>query len=961
MQPERTGDNPPQPPAPGGLVGRDQELALLTRFVDQSATDSGMLLFVGEPGVGKTALLRAAAQQAVSAGVRVLHAGGSEFNTAVSFGGLITAVMPLIDRPTVALGSALSVALGLTDGPPPQQTAVCQAVLALLRSVAVPEPVLLVVDDLQWLDSYSAGVLRFLVPRLASSRVGIVAASRSPAPGLLGQVGVTHHQLGPLDVEASEALLCSRFPALAPRVRRRLLDEAEGNPLALLELPLALTGYRRAALQHLPAVLPLGERLRAVFASRVNKLPPAARDLLLLAALDGTGDLRVLRAVGGAPMLDDLAPAEREQLVRVDDDLQRLTFRHPLTRSAVVELSTAAQRRRAHRALAEVVADQPARLARHLAAATDQPDDQVAATLESCARLMLRRGDATGAAAALTRAASLSADPDERNRRLGEAAYVGGYMTLQFEAMPQLLQQTRSADFHPAGALHAAAGAAYMMLNSGDDIDSIHRMLVTAIEVHGGSDNASRHALIIAVTTLLVTSLYGGRAEQFELYQTALARLAPDIPSQLRLLTALHGDPARCEASLLQELKAAIKTLPYETDPEHILTICSAAVYVDRLAECREPLRRLTRSEHDDRSAIHPLAARMMLWVDAFASGRWDEADTLAAEGLAQCEATGSAIYATTFDYYQALLAAVRGEHDKTQAITTKLIGWTIPRDARLVQVWAWHARAVAALAKGDFEDAYQNLAAISPAGTFPPYEATALWVGMDLVEAAIGTNRRSAARAHVAAMHANDFPAVSARLALVTYGSAAMATAAADEAIHLFDRALAVSGADRWPFDYARVQLAYGQRLHQIRASREARIPLQAALDTFDRLAAHPWVTRTAKQLRAAGAPTTAKNTATAAVLTAQELEIANLAATGLTNKQIGQQLHLSPRTVSTHLYRLFPKLGITTRAALRDALTNNSNLIDHATPDDDQQGSRSETAIASATSQLTTRLDVE
>lgn len=946
---ERTGEGLAWLLAPDTLVGRDQELSLLTRFVDQSATDGGMLLLIGEPGVGKTALLRAAAQQAVTAGARVLHAAGSEFDISASLGGLVTAVMPLIDQQTVTLDPVLSIALGLADGPPPQPAAVSQAMLALLRSIAATEPVLVIVDDLQWLDPYSAGVLRFLVPRLAGSRVGILAASRSPALGLLGQAGVAHHQLAPLDPQASDALLRSRFPTLAARVRQRLLDEAEGNPLALLELPPALTGYQRAALQELPAVLPLSERLRAVFASRVSKLPPTARDLLLLAALDDTGDLQVLRAAVGAPILDDLAPAERERLVRVDDDLQRLTFRHPLTRSAVVELSTAAQRRRAHRALADVLTDQPARLTRHLAAATDQPDEQVAATLEACAHVLRRRGDATGAAAALTRAASLSSDPDDRTRRLGEAAYVGGYMTLQFDIVPQLLEQTRSAHFHSAGALHAVAGAAYMMLNGGDDLDSVHRMLVTAIEVHGGTDSASRQALISAVSTLFVTCLYAGRAELFEPLHTALARLGPGIPgSTLRLAAALHFDPARSDGTMLQELDAAIKALQGEADPEHILTICTAAAYVDRLPECREPLRRLIRSENEGRSVVHPLGARMLLWMDAFASGRWDEADTLAAEGLATCEAAGSAIYATTFNYEQAHLAAARGEHHEAQAITTKLISWAVPRGSRLVQVWSWYARAVAALGRGEFEEAYQNLIAISPAGTYPAYEGTALLAGMDLVEAAIRTDRPSAARAHVAAMYANDLPAISPRLALVTYGSAAMAAAADDDARHLFDQALAVPGADRWPFDYARVQLAYGERLHQTHASREARGLLQAALATFDRLGAHPWVARSSRQLRAAGAPTTSigtsigtsTGTGRAAALTAQELEIASLAAGGLTNKQIGQRLHLSPRTVSTHLYRLFPKLGVTTRAALRDALTDNPGPANHDTPNGDQQG---------------------
>src|SRR6185295_3233959 len=229
----------------------------------------------------------------------------------------------------------------------------------------------------------SGDVLRFVARRVPGSRIGVLAASRPPAPGHLGLDGVPSHHLAALDPAASDALLRARFPALPPRVRQRLLDEAAGNPLALLELPSALSGRELSSVQELPDVLPLSERLQAIFAARVTQLPTATQDLLLLAALDATGDLHVLRAAAGVPVLDDLAPAERERIVYVDVGQHRVTFRHPLTRSAV--------------------AGQPEHQARHLAAGTDQPDEGIATRLEQCARHMAHRGNATGAIAALTR------------------------------------------------------------------------------------------------------------------------------------------------------------------------------------------------------------------------------------------------------------------------------------------------------------------------------------------------------------------------------------------------------------------------------------------------------------------------------------------------------------------------------------------------------------------------------
>jgi DNA-binding CsgD family transcriptional regulator len=914
------------------LVGRGPELVVLGDFLTRSAADGGALLLTGEPGVGKTALLQAAAARAAQADTRVLQTAGSAVEM-ISFSGLTQVVMPLLaydDCLSADQREAVSVALGLADGRPPQPAAISQAVLALLRAVARQVPILIVVDDLQWLDLFSGDVLRFVARRVPGSRIGVLAASRPPAPGHLGLDGVPSHHLAALDPVASDVLLRARFPALPPRVRHRLLDEAAGNPLALLELPSALSGRELASVQELPDVLPLSERLQAIFAARVTQLPPATQDLLLLAALDATGDLHVLRAAAGVPVLDDLAPAERERIIYVDVEQHRVTFRHPLTRSAVAGLSTATSRCHAHEALARALADQPEHQARHLAAATDQPDEGIATRLEQCARHMAHRGNATGAIAALTRAADLSPGAGDRRRRLAEAAYIGSDLTWQLPA--SITPPGRAPDAEPeaAGALHLAAAAAAAAVTTGSqDIDTIHRHLLAAMEAHSGSGDPADDGMAAAVTTLTTVCLFGGRAELWDPCRAALARLGSATPRGVRLQAGLQGNPAHEALPLLPALDAAIASLHRETDQDELLRIPAAAVFVDRVGACRDILRRQVAGGPETTTA-RATVAKMYLWTDAFAAGRWDEAQQLADDCLAACLASGGAVYAQIAKYHTAILAGVHGDQEKVDALAGELADWATSHGTRQAHTFAWHAKPLAATGRGDFEIAYQKAAAISPAGTFAPYEPLALWACPDLVEGAVATGRRAAARAHADAMNRHRLADISPRLALITSSCAAMAADDDHEAARLFDRALSVPAADRWVFDYARVQLAYAQRLRRIRESREARRHLlRAALGTFDTIGARPWADRAARELRAVGPGRTSPaggDVTGPGALTHHELKVAQLAAAGYTNKQIGEHLHLSPRTVSTHLYRIFPKLGITTRAALRDALTRDA-----------------------------------
>jgi hypothetical protein len=487
------------PGQPGSLLGRNEELALLEDFLARAAAQGEALLIEGDPGIGKTALLRAAVARAVAAGTRVVKAEGAEFEMMSVFSGLSQILIPLSAGLEVLLPAhrkALAVVLGLAEGAAPKPGQVAHAVLNLVREMAAGQPLLLVVDDLQWMDRYSAEVLSFAARRLGGSRVGFLAAARTGELGGFRLASMTRHELAALDSQAALALLRKRFPALAPWASQRVLDEAQGNPLALLELPPVLTGSQQAAGQALPSVLPLPDRLQTLFTARLSALPEATCQVLLLAALAGTGDLALLDTVVGSRLLGDLAPAERVGLVRVDDTSRQLVFRHPLTRSAVVGMSTAAERRAAHWRLADALAAQPDRACRHLAAAALGPDEDVAAALEDSARRILRRGDTVDAAILLAQAADLTLDQGRRSDRLAEAAFIDGTMGWQMDRVPVLLAKARQAPLGAGAELHAVAADAYVMLNGDGDVDTAHQHVVAAIEALGGAFDAGDRPLV---------------------------------------------------------------------------------------------------------------------------------------------------------------------------------------------------------------------------------------------------------------------------------------------------------------------------------------------------------------------------------------------------------------------------------------------------------------------------------
>jgi DNA-binding CsgD family transcriptional regulator len=908
------------------LVGRDGELAVLRSFVAEAAAGrGGALVVTGAPGIGKSVLLDAAAQEAGDAGARVLRASGVEFEADIAFSGLNQLVLPL-SQTAGALGprrgKALSVAFGFDDAAVVERVAVADATVALVRRAAASQPLLLVVDDIMWLDRSSAFVLGFVARRLAESPAALIVASRPHEDSFFDRAGLPELALGALDDAEAVELLRPHSPGLVPAVVDRLVREAGGNPLALVELPRTLTAAQRWGTEPLPPVMRLTQRLHALFSPRVAALDAATRRLLLMAVLEGTGDVKILQAASEGP-LALLDAAARAGLITLDADGRRLVFRHPLVQATVIELASAAERRRAHRALAHALGAEPERRAWHLAEAATGPDEQVAALVEEAAYRRLRRGDAVGAIAALIRAAELSPHGSDASRRLADAAYVGADVTGELGTASRLLADARQADREvgEGQSLHAAIASAFLLLNSDGEVDTAHQLLVAAIERAASRPERDDEGLIEALYTLSLVCHFGGRAELWDPFHAAVAGLGAAVPTVVRLLGQSYADPVSISAPALSEVDQVVSSLMQDdSDPSRSVRISVVAFYVDRLAGCRDPLRRLAREGRAGGAVGSVISATVMLAWDSLWAGRWGEVESLATEGVELCDAQGFRLLAWPGRYLQALLAAGRGDDDGCRALTDAMIEWAAPRGARRLIHYALHARALSALGREDFEDAYRDATSITPPGDLGSHDPQALWSALDLVEAAMHADRQAEAAAHAAALRDADVARISPRWALVAAGSGAIATP--DHAVELFERALATSGGERWPFEQARIRLAFGEHLRRAGQARRARAELEAAVDTFERLGAKPWARRGSRELRATGRTRRRPQDRDAPLLTPQESQIAWLAAAGLTNKEIAERLYLSPRTVGGHLYRVFPKLGITSRAALRDSL---------------------------------------
>ncbi|WP_295658876.1 LuxR family transcriptional regulator [uncultured Nocardioides sp.] len=907
------------------LVGRSRELSALPGPAGGPSRGGAALLMVGEAGIGKSALLQQAAAVASEHGSRVLHLGPAGPSAAPApFDALQRLLAPLAaDAVTLtqAHRAALDVALRARPGSTPSRSLLGVAVLALLT--ATEQPVLALVDDLQEFDPASAEVLGYVARRVAGTNASVVVATRPDAGAAFDRVDVGRLRVGPLHADDARALLGRHHPALSHPVRERVLREARGNPLALLELPRSLSVPQQRGQAALPRPITVTGIVTDVFGARLAALPAPTREALLLLALDGTGSLDVLQAADGDGLLA-LAPAERAGLVKVEEELGRWHFRHPLLQPTVVTLADDRSRRRAHQRLAEVLHHVPARRAWHLAEATSGTDEHVAALLEDEARRRLRRGDPAGAAAHLLRAAALSEARGERARRQVHAALLDADATGDLRGAGELLAEAARAEPALTRSLPATLVASTMLLNGEGEAATAHRLLSEAIESYPGRDPDDA-LLEEALHALLLMSWFAGRPEHWHPFRRVLQELGPGAPALLDLVHRAFADPAGQAHGAIVDLERMVQAAATERDPVTVLRVALACAYVDRLGQVRPALRRVLADARENGAVVLALHALVSCTIDAWHSGEWDEALALAEEGVQLCEEHGYDRYAVMLGGYLGHLVGIaRGDLDDAEDAAQELAVWAAGRGAGTATQFAEHLRCLAAIATGDYETAFAHACAVSAPGELAPYHPQALWLLLELVESAVRTGRHDAAARHVEVMAKRRLAELSPRLEMVTAGCAALLATGADaraEATRWFDRALAVPGGRRWPFDRARIQLAYGEHLRRTGRVPAARDELSAALDGFRMLGAAPWAGRASEQLRAAGVigPVRAR---VQRPLTERERDVAALAARGLTNREIGDRLFLSPRSVGSVLYRVFPKLGITSRAALSAAL---------------------------------------
>ncbi|WP_187414163.1 AAA family ATPase [Nonomuraea sp. PA05] len=871
------------------IIGRERELTALRQTIDRAPGGPPNLVLHGDPGVGKSVLLRAAIGYAGERGMRVLGGSGFESEAQLAFAGLhqlFAPVLAYLDRVEPFHRDTLLRVLGMRDGAAPDRLAISVASLAVLAAVAEDGPVLIAVEDAHWVDHPTREVMMFILLRLQPYDLRAVFARRPLTATERVTPGVRMLEVGPLDDEAAGRLLDLLHPGLPPSVRARVLAEAAGNPLAITELP-----QTSAGVDLLPTGASLRTRLETGFAGRLLELAPRIRTTLLVAALDGD---RLHHRAELSPY--ELQEAERAGLVTRDSTPSGLRFRHPLVRSAIIKTASPEETREAHAVLAEQHQADPELRMWHLAAATVEPDEGVAAEIEKAARAVSLRGGSGLAVKALQRAAELTPAPAARAARLERAAELAGESG-QLDLAHTLLDEARRHLDDPARAL--ALRAQILLLRDGD-LDAARRLL-------RGDPGAGALVRVMAAS-------YAQDPEEWAEITKVVAGCG-DADAQL-----LHD--VFLGAGTATRVRTALDELPADSPPGRVAALCRAATWMDLLPDYRDRIRALTEGEAGQGAVTHAAGGYWLAAHDHFLAGQWDDAESAANAGLDLCVRHDLELLAHDLRCSLGWIAAARGDADSAREYSRTVEQWAAPRGSGLHLSLVARNLALAAMAHGDYETAYAYWTSISPPGVIPAYVAYAPWAVFELVESAVRTGRTAEAEAHAAA--AAPLADRAPRLRLHVMAARAL-VAPEEEAVPLFKAALALPRTERWPFDHARVRLALGELQRRRLQPGEARPELRRAADLFAAVGATAWRQRAEQELRATGVAVSQRPNA-AHGLTAQQLEVARLAASGLSNKEIGERLFLSSRTVSAHLYRIFPKLGITSRAALRDALEDSA-----------------------------------
>jgi DNA-binding CsgD family transcriptional regulator/tetratricopeptide (TPR) repeat protein len=914
------------------LYGRGVELAEIERLlVGARQGRSAALVVRGEAGIGKSALLAAAA---AADDTRVLRAVGVESELELPFAALHLLLRPALERaPALPAPQAAAIrgVFGLTEAGGVDRFLVGVAVLGLLAELAADGPLLCLVDDAQWLDRASAEALVFAARRLDAEGVVMLFAARDD-DGRFDAPGLPELRLRGLgDADAAAVLEPHR---LSPLIRDRIIEEATGNPLALVELPAALAPGQRDG-DPGPVVLQVGAsnpagRVQVEFGRRIGRLPEPTQALLLVAAAEDTGDLAVVLRAGellGAH-LPDLDPAERAGLVRVEAAV--VGFGHPLARAAAYRGATVGRRLAAHRALAAVLDDQAGadRRAWHLAVAATGPDEAVAAALERSAERAHRRAGYAAVAALHERSARLTPDGTRRARRLAAAAHAA-VEAGQLRRAKDLAVRAASGSDDPAMLADLARIRAGVEFEQGSPRTATQLLLDGATAV--GQSPAVAAALLVEAG--LASWFIGGP----RLADRAVAKLPADsLPAGSRLAPFVRGlrGLSRFQAGELADalplLREAVDGLRGAgLDIQGMLMAGSICLAAAEYAACEELVgAAVTRCRQDGVIGRLPLALQILGVAQTLGRGRHGEAAAGLEEALQLALDTGQHRVASQIQCSLALIAAFGGDEQRCRTLAEDGIRAATAHDNPGVAAVGGWAVGLLDLGLGHHQDALARLEATAGQGT-----PIAVFCAADLVEAAVRAGQPE--RAGEALSRVEEWAASS---RLPTIRAAALRCRAllspGPEAGEQFAAAADLAAQADQPYERARTELLYGGWLRRARRRADARSHLRTALDLFDRVGASPWADRARAELRAAGETPTPRESGTDVLsrLTPQERRVVRRAATGASNRTIAAELFLSHRTVGYHLYKAFPKLGIASRAELA------SLAVDWPAPDQDR-----------------------
>lgn len=891
------------------LIGRQIEAAKVASLLSLLPHAGGALVLRGEAGIGKTAITTLAIERAVAQGTTTMYAIATEFESTLPYAALQQLLHPFAhqivssrDRPREVLAQAF----GQKRGEAPGIFAVAVATLEILIDIAGNAGLLLVVDDAHWVDESTARVLAFVARRIASDPIVALLVVRSGVPSSLNEAGLDTLELERLDQNASRELLENQRAGLSVEATQRVLRFADGNPLALLELPESFD----IDTQHST----LDGRLRAAFRARFAAVSVLAARMLLLAAVEDGDDTReVISAASGIgaddrDAMDALRELHESGALRIDG--QRFEFRHPLIRSAIISFASPQELSEAHAALARVITANSDRVAWHSAAAGSGPDEAIAAALAGIAERATQRGNLAVSLQAMELSARVTESATLRSIRLMHGAETAIELGRRDRAIA-LVAQVQPEALSKQG----AARFALLQREADPQVLSAEGLRTLVRHAHAALD-ADEVDLAIDLTLVVGESLDAGG---FETEAEAIA-IAARIAATLE-----HSDPRRLV------VQSAVDPVPYTEE----LTAAMLALDATELNHRSEMLVRV-RFMVDANPAVARMQERLLdgyrangkLRSIAFlqplhswnqiALGNWPEALRAAEEGTRLAQDLNLPRWGTGTLIAEAFVAAVRGDHAAADARIREAERGATLLGAHNVLTGVQLTKGVNYIAQGHYDqalDAFRRC--LDPAD--PSYHALQSgWVLGDLAEAAAHTGRADDVRY----LYLRDKSQPTTQWQAMAEQYAMPFLAVDDDDIERGFLSALRGRVSAWPSYRARLLLEYGSWLRRQRRITEAKDRLRAARELADALAMLPWANRARDELRAAGEESALRRSSAWEALSAQELQVIQLAAQGLSNREIGERLFLSHRTVGSHLYHIFPKLGVTSRAQLSRAL---------------------------------------